>query len=92
MKESTRKTQTAALDLSYRFNKLLIRNNITPDNATGDNSPWGSFSEYTRLNPYLRPYGEKRRNQEEPASMARSQRILEYRPHTEPHVQHHFQL
>ena len=34
----------------------------------------------------------KRRNQEEPASMARSQRILEYRPHTEPHVQHHFQL
>lgn len=58
MKESTRKTQTAALDLSYRFNKLLIRNNITLDNATGDNSPWGSFSEYTRLNPYLRPYGE----------------------------------
>ena len=24
----------------------------------GDESPWGSFSEYTKLNPYLRPYGE----------------------------------
>lgn len=58
MKESTRKTQTGALDLSYRFKKLLIKNQVSVDNSSGDNSPWGSFSEYTRLNPYLRPYGE----------------------------------
>lgn len=59
MKESTRQTQVGALDLSYRFRKLLIRNQVNVDNSLGDNSPWGSFSEYTRLNPYLRPYGEK---------------------------------
>ena len=58
MKESTRKTQTGALDLSYRFKKLLLKNQINVDNSMGDNSPWGSFGEYTRLNPYLRPYGE----------------------------------
>lgn len=58
MKGSTRKTQTGALDLSYRFKKILLRNKVGVDNSLGDNSPWGSFSEYTRLNPYLRPYGE----------------------------------
>lgn len=58
MKESTRQTQVGSLDLSYRFKKLLIKNQVNVDNASGDNSPWGSFSEYTRLNPYLRPYGE----------------------------------
>ena len=58
MKESRRSTQTAALDLSYRYRKLLMKNSLTVDNSTGDDSPYGSFSEYTRLNPYLRPYGE----------------------------------
>ena len=35
-----------------------MKNSITIDNTVGDESPWGSFSEYTKLNPYLRPYGE----------------------------------
>lgn len=58
MKGSKRSTQTASLDLSYRYKKLLMKNSITVDNATGDDSPYGLFSEYTRLNPYMRPYGE----------------------------------
>ena len=49
---------TGSLDLQYRFNKVLLKNSITVDNSVGDESPWGSFSEYTKLNPYLRPYGE----------------------------------
>lgn len=58
MKGSKRNTQTASLDLSYRFRKVLMKNSVTVDNAVGDNSPYGSFREYTRLNPYLRPYEE----------------------------------
>ncbi len=57
MKESRRSTQTISLDLAYRYKKLSMKNSVMVDNATGDNSPYGSFSEYTRLNPYLRPYG-----------------------------------
>lgn len=58
MKESRRSTQTGALDISYRFKNLIMKNSLNVDNSTGDDSPYGSFSEYTRLNPYLRPYGE----------------------------------
>lgn len=58
MKGSKRDVMTGALDLQYRFNKVLLKNSITVDNTVGDESPWGSFSEYTKLNPYLRPYGE----------------------------------
>lgn len=56
MKGSKRSTQTASLDLSYRFNKFLLKNSVTVDNAVGTNSPYGSFSQYAMLNPYLRPY------------------------------------
>ena len=56
MKGSKRSTQTASLDLSYRFNKFLLKNSVTVDNAVGTDSPYGSFSQYALLNPYLRPY------------------------------------
>ncbi|MEG0797013.1 MAG: TonB-dependent receptor plug domain-containing protein, partial [Odoribacter sp.] len=58
MKGSKRNTQTGTLDLSYRFDKFLLKNSVTMDNAVGDNSPYGSFREYTLLNPYLRPFDE----------------------------------
>lgn len=58
MKGSRRNTLTGALDLLYRFNKVLLKNSVSVENAVGEESPWGDFSEYTRLNPYLRPYGE----------------------------------
>ncbi len=51
---SNRHTQTATLDLAYRFKKFLLKNSVTVDNAIGNNSPYGSFREYTRLNPYWR--------------------------------------
>lgn len=58
MKGSKRNTLTGALDLLYRFKKVLLKNSISVENAVGEESPWGDFSEYTKLNPYLRPYGE----------------------------------
>ena len=51
MKGSKRNTISASLDLQYRFRKLLLRNSVTVDNTLGDESPYGSFSEYTKLNP-----------------------------------------
>lgn len=57
MKESDRQALSGALDLSYRFKKILLKNSITIDNSVGNNTPYGSFRDYTRLNPYLRPYG-----------------------------------
>lgn len=58
MKGSNRDVLTGSLDFQYRLKKVLLKNSITLDNSVADESPWGSFSEYTRLNPYLRPYGE----------------------------------
>lgn len=58
MKGSKRNTLTGALDLLYRFNKVLLKNSVSVEDAVGEESPWGDFSEYTRLNPYLRPYDE----------------------------------
>lgn len=58
MKGSERKTQTMALDLSYRFSNLLMKNSVTVDNSVSNNSPYGDFAQYARLNPYLRPYGK----------------------------------
>lgn len=58
MKGSRRSTQTASLDLSYRLSKFQLKNSVTVDNAVGTDSPYGSFSQYAMLNPYLRPYDE----------------------------------
>lgn len=58
MKGSRRDVLTGSLDFQYRFKKVLLKNSITLDNSTADETPWGSFSEYTRLNPYLRAYGK----------------------------------
>ncbi|SFG76828.1 SusC/RagA family TonB-linked outer membrane protein [Prevotella sp. KH2C16] len=59
MKGSNRDVLTGSLDFQYRLPKVLLKNIITLDNSVGNESPWGSFSEYTKLNPYLRAYDEK---------------------------------
>lgn len=58
MKQSKRDVLTGVLDFQYRLKNLLLKNSITIENSVADESPWGQFSEYTTLNPYLRPYGE----------------------------------
>ena len=58
MKGSDRKTFSGGLTFSYRYKKLLLRDQLEVVYNRGDNSPWGDFSEYTSMNPYFRPYDE----------------------------------
>ena len=50
MKDSKRDvTDRFNFDFQYRLKKVLLKNSITLDNSVANESPWGSFSEYTRL-------------------------------------------
>ena len=52
MKGSDRETVSGAITLSYRYKSLLFRNVLSTTFNRADDSPYGSFSEYTKLNPY----------------------------------------
>lgn len=58
MKGSGRKTYEGGMILSYRRNKLLIRNQLNINSNTSENSPYGSFGDYSRLNPYWSPFDQ----------------------------------
>ena len=58
MKGSDRKTFTGGFTLSYRYKNLLFRNQFDVSLNRADDSPYGAFSEYTKLNPYWTPYDE----------------------------------
>jgi len=58
MKESGRKTMSGNVFLSYRLNNFLFRNTITVTGNHAFDSPYGSYSAYSRLNPYWAPYEE----------------------------------
>lgn len=52
MKESGRKNMGLGLNLTYRRNKWNVSNSLSIENTRGDNTPYGSFSSYTKLNSY----------------------------------------
>jgi len=53
MKKSGRDRYSLGMDLSYNFNgKLLFKNRLSFTGVTGNDSPYGNFSEYVRMNPY----------------------------------------
>ncbi|MDH7459954.1 SusC/RagA family TonB-linked outer membrane protein [Chitinophagaceae bacterium 26-R-25] len=56
MKGSGRKNSGATSFLSYRAKNIQIRNELSLNFNRADESPYGSFGDYTRLNPYLTPY------------------------------------
>jgi TonB-linked SusC/RagA family outer membrane protein len=58
MKGSDRKTTAGALDLSYRKDKVIFTNILSVTNNKSSNSPWGDFSTYAAMNPYLPYYDE----------------------------------
>lgn len=58
MKGSSRDVTNGSINLSYRTNKILINNQLSIQYTNGNNSPWGTFSQYTRMNPYFHPYDE----------------------------------
>lgn len=58
MKGSNRRNILGNAYLSYRKNGLNIRNDFTVTSNVGSNSPYGTFQQYTRLNPYWTPYND----------------------------------
>lgn len=56
MKGSERKNLGGTFSLTYRHNSLLFRNLLQYSGMKSSDSPYGSFSEYARLNPYWRAY------------------------------------
>ena len=58
MKGSDRKTFNGSVDLMYERGKLSFRNNLEISLGESNESPYGSFNEYVRLNPYWTGYDE----------------------------------
>ena len=54
MKESGRKRMGIGVDLQYIYKNITFKNSLTYSDVTATNSPYGSFSEYATLNPYVR--------------------------------------
>ncbi|MDA3616528.1 SusC/RagA family TonB-linked outer membrane protein [Polluticaenibacter yanchengensis] len=59
MKGSDRRTITGNTYLSYRVKNFQFRNDLTINANVANNSPYGSFTQYTRLNPYWTPYDDE---------------------------------
>jgi TonB-linked SusC/RagA family outer membrane protein len=58
MKGSNRKTFNGSINLSYHYKDLTFRNLLTIGITKSENSPYGTFSDYVKLNPYWYPYDE----------------------------------
>ena len=58
MKGSSRDVISGDVNVSYRARNWVFRNIMSIASMKGCESPWGSFSEYARLNPYYTPYDE----------------------------------
>ena len=55
MKESANNTKGVNFNMSYMKEKFTMRANVSLNESNSSNSPYGSFSQYTRLNPYYIP-------------------------------------
>lgn len=58
MKGSDRNTYNGQSILVYRKGKISATNNLSIDRNFAKNSPYGTFSEYARMNPYWRIYDD----------------------------------
>ncbi|MBO9202992.1 MULTISPECIES: SusC/RagA family TonB-linked outer membrane protein [Niastella] len=56
MKDSKRETANGSVTISYRLNKVNFSNNLRIGSTKGNESPWGTFGDYAKLNPYWSPY------------------------------------
>ena len=54
MKESGRERLGLGLELQYIYKNFTFRNQLTYSRVKAENSPYGSFSDYARLNPYVK--------------------------------------
>ena len=55
MKESENQTKGVNFNMTYMKEKFTMRANVSLSESDSKNSPYGSFSQYTRLNPYYVP-------------------------------------
>lgn len=58
MKGSSRNVLTTSATMSYRYKKFLFRNILNFTDTKSNDSPFGSFGEYAKMNPYWTPYDE----------------------------------
>ena len=58
MKGSSRNTFNGNITLAYTYKNLRFRNNLQIIQGKSNESPYGTFSEYSRMNPYWRAYDE----------------------------------
>lgn len=56
MKGSDRLNGSANSYIAYRVDKLQFKNDFTVSLNSANNSAYGAFSQYVRMNPYLTPY------------------------------------
>jgi TonB-linked SusC/RagA family outer membrane protein len=56
MKESSNGTKGVNFNMTYLKDKFTMRANVSLSESNSSNSPYGSFSQYTRLNPYYIPF------------------------------------
>ncbi len=59
MKGSDRTNYEGSVSISYRYKGLNFRDNLTITSNVANDSPYGAFSEYAAINPYLSPYDDK---------------------------------
>ncbi|MDF2192826.1 SusC/RagA family TonB-linked outer membrane protein [Paraflavitalea sp. CAU 1676] len=58
LKGSGRKTWQGNIDLTYRKNRVNILNKFFVNGFTANESPYGSFANFARANPYYAKYNE----------------------------------
>ncbi|WP_442591892.1 SusC/RagA family TonB-linked outer membrane protein [Pedobacter sp. AW31-3R] len=58
MKGSGRSTSSGAITMIYRVGKFAFNNILTVSGNKATNSPYGSFEQYTRINPYVTPFDQ----------------------------------
>lgn len=59
MKGSFRDRKGLGLTLDYVYKKLQVRNYVSYRSTKSENSPYGTFSDYVRMQPYYRIYDEE---------------------------------
>lgn len=56
MKGSSRNRYSIGFSLDYRMESLQVKNTVSFTHSKSEESPYGSFSDYTQLEPYDTPY------------------------------------
>lgn len=59
MKGSSRNTFNGAITLSYLYKNVRFRNNLQIQQGKSNESKYGSFADYSKMNPYWRAFDEK---------------------------------